>query len=60
MTGGIPVSYPAIVLRRYFMPQTNDFNAMESFIYYYNTERIQRKLHLMTPVEYHENYYAAA
>ena len=42
------------------MPQTNDFNAMESFIYYYNTERIQRKLHLMTPVEYHENYYAAA
>ena len=35
-------------------------NAIESYIHYYNTERIQRKLHLMTPVEYHENYYAAA
>ena len=29
-------------------------------IRYYNTERIQRKLQLMTPVEYHESYYAAA
>ena len=35
-------------------------NAIESYIRYYNTERIQRKLHLMTPIEYHENYYAAA
>ena len=35
-------------------------NAIESYIHYYNTERIQRKLHLMTPVEYHESYYAAA
>ena len=35
-------------------------NAIASYIYYYNTERIQRKLHLMTPVEYHKNYYAAA
>ena len=35
-------------------------NAIESYIHYYNTERIQRKLHLMTPVEYHENYHLAA
>ena len=35
-------------------------NAIESYIMYYNTERIQRNLHLMTPAEYHENYYMAA
>ena len=34
--------------------------AIESYIGYYNAERIQRKLHLMTPMEYHEHYYAAA
>ena len=33
---------------------------IEDYITYYNTERIQRKLHLMTPVEYHESYTAAA
>ena len=40
--------------------KTDLINAIESYIHYYNTERIQRKLHLMTPVEYHESYYAAA
>ncbi len=45
---------------RRFTSKTDLINAIESYIYYYNTERIQRKLHLMTPVEYHENYYAAA
>ena len=45
---------------RRFTSKTDLIKAMESYIYYYNTERIQRKLHLMTPVEYHENYYAAA
>ncbi|MBR3524618.1 MAG: IS3 family transposase [Lachnospiraceae bacterium] len=35
-------------------------NAIESYIHYYNTERIQRNRHLMTPVEYHENYHLAA
>ena len=43
-----------------FTSKTDLINAIESYIRYYNTERIQRKLHLMTPVEYHENYYAAA
>ncbi len=35
-------------------------NAVESYLRYYNMERIQRKLCLMTPVEYHENYNAVA
>ena len=43
-----------------FTSKTDLINAIESYIYYYNTERIQRKLHLMAPVEYHENYYLAA
>ena len=43
-----------------FTSKTGLINAIESYIHYYNTERIQRNLHLMTPVEYHENYYAAA
>ena len=43
-----------------FTSKTDLINAIESYIHYYNAERIQRKLHLMTPVEYHENYYMAA
>ena len=35
-------------------------NTIGSYIQYYNTARIQRHLHLMTPAEYHESYYAAA
>ncbi|MBR2822225.1 MAG: IS3 family transposase [Clostridia bacterium] len=34
--------------------------AVESYIRYYNTERIQRKLHLMTPAEFHDHFDAAA
>ena len=45
---------------RLFTSKTDLINAIESYIDYYNTERIQRKLRLMTPVEYHENYYSAA
>ncbi len=33
---------------------------IESYINYYNTERIQRGLHLMTPNEYHNQYLVAA
>ena len=29
-------------------------------IRYYNTERIQRKMHLMTPAEFHNHFDAAA
>ena len=35
-------------------------SAIEDYISYYNNERIQRNLHLMTPVEFHEQYYLAA
>ena len=43
-----------------FTSRTDLVNVIESYITYYNTERIQRNLHLMTPAEYHENYYMAA
>ncbi|MDY5331659.1 MAG: IS3 family transposase [Porcincola intestinalis] len=34
--------------------------AIENYIDYYNNERIQRKLHLMTPLEFHDQYQTAA
>ncbi len=43
-----------------FSSRGNLVNTIESYILYYNTERIQRKLHLMTPVEFHKCYDAAA
>ena len=43
-----------------FTSRSDLVNTIETYIRYYNTERIQRKLQLMTPVEYHESYYAAA
>ena len=43
-----------------FTSESDLVSTIESYIRYYNTERIQRKLHLMTPAEYHEYYYAAA
>ena len=43
-----------------FTSKSDLVSTIESYIRYYNTERIQRKLHLMTPTEYHEYYYAAA
>ncbi len=45
---------------RRFTSKGDLVNALETYIKYYNTERIQRKLRLMTPAEYHENYYAVA
>lgn len=35
-------------------------STIENHIAYYNTDRIQRNLHLMTPTKYHEHYYLAA
>ena len=43
-----------------FTAKSDLLDTIESYIKYYNTERIQRKLRLMTPAEYHENFYAAA
>ena len=43
-----------------FTSKEDLISAIEDYINYYNTERIQRNLQLMTPVEYHEHYYLAA
>ena len=43
-----------------FTSRSDLVNTIESYIRYYNTERIQRKLCLMTPAEYHENHHTAA
>ena len=43
-----------------FTSKADLVNAIESYLKYYNTERIQRKLNLMTPAEYHECYVTAA
>ena len=45
---------------RRFTSRKDLISAIESYIVYYNTQRIQRNLHLMTPAEYHELYKAAA
>lgn len=34
-------------------------NAVNDYIHYYNFERLQRHLHVMTPQECHEHYFAA-
>lgn len=34
--------------------------AIENYMDYYNNERIQRKLRLMTPLEFHEQWQTAA
>ena len=35
-------------------------SSIEEYIHYYNHERIQRKLHLMTPIEFHDSFSLAA
>ena len=45
---------------RRFISRESLVAAITEYIRYYNTERIQRGLHLMTPVEFHETYKAAA
>lgn len=43
-----------------FTSKESIIDAITNYIQYYNNERIQRKLHLMTPEEYHESYQKAA
>ena len=43
-----------------FTSRAELIDAIDTYIRYYNTERIQRNLCLMTPAEYHEHYYAVA
>ena len=45
---------------RRFTSRKDLVSAIEDYISYYNTGRFQRNLHLMTPVEYHQQYYLAA
>ena len=44
---------------RKFTSRTELIHAIRSYIHYYNFERLQRKLGVMTPYEYHEHYSAA-
>ena len=46
--------------RRRFTSREDLVSAIENYITYYNTGRIQRNLNVMTPSEYHKQYYLAA
>ncbi|EEX47544.1 IS3 family transposase [Jonquetella anthropi] len=46
--------------RKRFTSKMDLVKTIESYIRYYNTERFQRKLNLMTPAEYHASFYTAA
>jgi transposase InsO family protein len=45
---------------RRFTSRKDLVSAIENYITYYNTGRIQRNLNVMTPSEYHKQYYLAA
>ena len=44
---------------RRFMSKKELIHMIESYIHYYNTRRVQRKLGILTPMEKHEQYLAA-
>ena len=45
---------------RHIYESRNDLvNALEGYLHYYNFERLQRRLSIMTPQEYHNHYLAA-
>ena len=46
--------------RKRFTSKMDLVKTIESYIRYYNTERFQRKLNLMTPAECHASFYTAA
>ena len=45
---------------RKFTSKEELVSTIRDYINYYNTQRIQRNLRLMTPAEFHNNYYTAA
>ena len=45
---------------RKFESRSSLVNMIEDYIHYYNDERIQRKLHRMTPMEFHISFGSAA
>ncbi|MDE1550047.1 IS3 family transposase [Jeotgalibaca sp. YN-L-12] len=46
--------------RRTFTSCSSLVAMIHSYMEYYNNKRIQRKLHIMTPMAFHHNYYNAA
>ena len=45
---------------RHIYESRNDLvNALEGYLHYYNFERLQRRLSIMTPQEYHNHNLAA-
>jgi transposase InsO family protein len=42
-----------------FTDRASLVSMIEDFIHYYNTERLQRKLGVLTPMEKYEMYYAS-
>ena len=43
-----------------FSDRSSLITAIANYIEYYNNERLQRKLHVMTPIEYHNQYLKVA
>ena len=43
-----------------FNNRSSLITAIANYIDYYNNQRLQRKLHVMTPMKYHEQYTKAA
>lgn len=46
--------------RRNFTSRSSLVEMIHSYMEYYNNRRIQRKLHIMTPMAFHNNYFIAA
>jgi putative transposase len=46
--------------RRKFTSRSSLINMIHNYMEYYNNRRIQRKLHIMTPMEFHDHYFEAA
>ena len=45
---------------QHFNDRTTLIAAITDYIHYYNNQRLQRKLNVMTPMEYHDQYIKAA
>ena len=45
---------------QHFNDRTTLISAITDYIHYYNNQRLQRKLNVMTPMEYHDQYIKAA
>ena len=63
-TGGAYMKKAILKREMYYKQRFNDrsslITAIANYIDYYNNQRLQRKLHVMTPMKYHEQYTKAA